>query len=85
MNRRTSAVFTLTGSIAAIIAGALFGPIFAGIVALATVCFAAFGKPILGSTHIPEGTAVDPQEVRRYRLEHPDATISEATAAVARR
>lgn len=85
MNRRTSALITFAGLAAAVLAFALFGPIEAGIVAIATLCHAAFGTSIVGTSLIPPGTDVDPRDVRRFRREHPEATIREAAAAVARR
>lgn len=85
MSGRTSALITLAGLAAAVLALALFGPIQAGIVAIATLCHAAFGRTIVGTTPIRPGTGEDPHEVRRYRVEHPGTTISEAVAAVARR
>lgn len=84
MNRRTSALITLGGLAAAILAYALFGPIYAGILALATLCFAAFGRSIIGSTTILATKPIDAEAVRRYREEHPGATISEAASVVAR-
>lgn len=85
MNRRTSALMTLGGLAAAILAFALFGPVYAGIVALATLCFAAFGTSVIGNTTILVTKPVDPEVVRRYREEHPGATISEAASVVARK
>lgn len=58
MKRRTSALITLGGVAAAILAYSLFGP----------------------------GTGpIDPETVRRYREDHPGATISEAAAVAARK
>lgn len=84
MRRRTSALITLGGLATAIVAYALFGPIYAGILALATLCFAAFGTSIIGSTTIVTTRPIDPEAVRRYREEHPGATISEAASVIAR-
>lgn len=83
--QRTSALITLGGLAAAILAYSLFGPLYAGILAVATLCFAAAGSPIVGTTTILATRPIDPEAVRRYREDHPVATISEAAAAVARK
>jgi hypothetical protein len=85
VKRRTSALITLGGLAAAVLAYPLFGPMYAGILALATLCFATFGSPIVGSTAIPATGLIDPEVVRRYREAHPGTTISEAAAVVARK
>ncbi|WIB59663.1 hypothetical protein DEJ13_14625 [Curtobacterium sp. MCLR17_007] len=85
MKRRTSALITLGGLTASILAYALFGPILAGILALATLCFAAFRTSIIGSTTILATKPIDPKAVRQYREDHPGATISAAASIVARR
>lgn len=85
MKRRTSALITLGGLAAAILAYSLFGPMYAGILALATLCFAAFGSPVVGSTTTLATGPIDPESVRRYREAHPGTTISEAAAVVARK
>jgi hypothetical protein len=85
VKRRTSALITLGGLAAAILAYSLFGPMYAGILALATLCFTAFGSPILGSTTTLATGPIDPEAVRRYRESHPGTTISEAAAVVARK
>jgi hypothetical protein len=85
VKRRTSALITLGGLAAAILAYSLFGPMYAGILALATLCFAAFGSPIVGSATTRATGPIDPESVRRYREAHPGATISEAAAAAARK
>ncbi|WP_139199833.1 hypothetical protein [Curtobacterium sp. MCBA15_008] len=79
------AIVTICGLAAAIIAFGLFGPVFAGIIALATLCSAAFGTRIIGNASTGGVGDVDPAEVRRYREEHPGATITEGIASVARR
>ncbi|MEK6310441.1 MAG: hypothetical protein V4737_04050 [Curtobacterium sp.] len=44
-----------------------------------------FTPSVIGSTRIPEGASPDALEVRKWREEHPGATISEAIAAVSER
>ncbi|MBF4607721.1 hypothetical protein [Curtobacterium sp. VKM Ac-1393] len=83
MTRRERGLVTSGGVTASLVAFALFGAAPAGIVVLATLCFAAFGPSIVGSAAVPSGK-IDPREVRRYRQDHPGTTISEAAAAVAR-
>ena len=85
MKRRASALMTLGGLAAAILAYALFGPLAAGIVALATVCSASFGPDIVGSTTVLAAGPIDPRAVRRYREEHSGTTISEAASVVGRK
>lgn len=85
MNRWTPAILTLAGLATAGLALTLFGPLYACADAVATLCYAGSGKSIVGNASIPPGVTVDPQEVRRYRVEHPGVTISEAVAAVAGR
>lgn len=83
VNRWAPAILTFAGLAAIGLALALFGSLYACAVALATLCYATSGKSVIGDTSVPPGSNVDPSEVRRYRLEHPGATISEAAAAIA--
>ncbi|MFZ6990628.1 hypothetical protein ACO0E1_01935 [Curtobacterium sp. RRHDQ66] len=80
MKRWTPAIRTFAGLAAAGLALALFGPLYACAVAVATLWSAGSSKRIVGNAFIPPGMTVDPQEVRRYRVEHPGVTISEAVA-----
>ena len=79
------AIVTICGLTAAIVAFGLFGPVYAGIIALATLCSVAFDTRIIGNASIGAVGDVDPTEVRRYREEHPGATITEGIVSVARR
>jgi hypothetical protein len=83
VTRRARAVVTPGGLLASSVACALFGAAPGGMVALATLCFAAFGPSIIGSSSVPSGE-IDPREVRRFRQDRPGPTISEAAAAVTR-
>lgn len=85
MSRWAPAILTCAGFVAAGLALALFGSLCACAVAVATLWYATSGKSIIGETVVPPGSNVDPSEVRRYRLEHPGTTISEAAAALAGR
>jgi len=83
---RGRALVSLGGVVAAFAAFALFGALPAGMLSLATLWFAASGPGAVGtSAPASDATAIDPRAVRRYREDHPGATISEAVAAVARR
>jgi hypothetical protein len=77
-------VVTLGGAAASGVAFALFGVTPAGMVALATLCFAAFGPSIVGTSSVPPGE-IDPRAVRRYREQNPGTTITEAASTVAGR
>jgi hypothetical protein len=85
VSRWAPAILTFSGLAATGLALALFGPLPACAVAVATLWYSASGRSIVGNTVIPPGSDLDPIEVRRYRLERPGTTISEAAAAVARR
>lgn len=73
------------GVAAMLVAFPLFGPVFAGMIALATLCFVAFGRNVMGSSSLPRGSTIDVEAVRRYREQRPETTITEAAAIVARR
>jgi hypothetical protein len=80
------AALTLGGLTAAMIAYASSGPTIVVVLLLATSCVSAFSRPVIGNTPMARPAAsVDPAAVRRYREEHPGATISDAVAAVAHR
>jgi len=82
---RTRALTTVGGVLAAAVALALFGTAPAGMVALATLWFAATGPDTVGAVAVDlRGVHVDPREVRRYREDHPGTTIGEGASAVAR-
>jgi hypothetical protein len=85
VSRWAPAILTFVGVAATGLALALFGPLCACAVAVATLWYSTSGDSIIGNTVIPPGSDLEPSEVRRYRLEHPGTTISEAAAAVARR
>jgi len=85
VSRWAPVILTFAGFAATGLALALFGSLYACAVAVATLCYATSGKSIIGDTLIPPGSNVEPSEVRRYRLEHPGTTISEAAAAIAGR
>jgi hypothetical protein len=82
VNRWVAAFVPIAGLAAAGLAYALFGMLYAGIVLLATISWAAFGKSFVGSTPVPAGSEIDPAAVRRYREEHPGTTITDAINAV---
>lgn len=82
---RTPALVVLGGTVATIGAWLALGLPYACLGALATITYAASTPSVIGSTRVPEGAAPDPREVRRWREEHPGATISEAIAAVSGR
>lgn len=75
----------LGGIVTTVGAGLTLGFQYLCIGALATITYAAFAPSVFGSTRIPEGACPDPLEARRWREEHPGATISEAIAAVSER
>jgi hypothetical protein len=86
VNRWKKAICMLGGLAASALAFGLFGPTIAGLVLLATLWCGAFGTPVIGDTPVlGRATSVDPGDVRRYREEHPGATISDAVAAVTHR
>lgn len=86
MTTRTRALVTVAGVLAALGAFAMFGVATAGMLALATLWFAASGPSTLGAVSVDlRGVDLDAREVRRYREDHPGATIIEGTSAVARR
>jgi hypothetical protein len=85
VSRWAPAILTFVGLAATGLALALFGPLNACAVAVATLWYATWGTSIIGNTVIPPRSDIDPSEVRRYRVEHPGTTISEAAAAVAGR
>lgn len=87
MTSRTRALVTFGGVATSFVAAALFGIGPAGMVALATLWFAASGPSIVGASPAASSAAlaeVEPRAVRRYREEHPGATIREAMSAVER-
>jgi hypothetical protein len=85
VSRWAPAIATLGGLAASALALELFGWTVAGVVLLATAC-AAFRSPVIGDTPVLDpATSIDPAAVRRYREDHPGATISDAVAAVSRR
>lgn len=82
----TSTIVTLGGLAASALAFGLFGPGIAGILLLGTISYAAFRSPTIGDTPVIGPAAdISPGDVRRYREEHPGATISDAVAAISRR
>jgi hypothetical protein len=83
VSRWAPAILTFVGLAATGLALALFGPLHACAVAVATLWYSTSGDSIIGNAAIPAGSDLDPLEVRRYRVEHPGTTISEAAAAVA--
>jgi hypothetical protein len=85
VSRWAPAILTFVGLAATGLALALFGPLHACAVAVATLWCSTSGDSVIGNTAIPTGTDLDLSEVRRYRVEHPGTTISEAAAAVAGR
>lgn len=85
MSRWAPAILTFVGLAATGLALALFGPLYACAVAVTTLWYSVSGTSIIGNAAIAPGSDLDPSEVRRYRVEHPGATISEAAAAVAGR
>ncbi|WP_439689203.1 hypothetical protein ACRQ4C_14805 [Curtobacterium sp. SP.BCp] len=82
---RTSALVVFGGTAATIGAWLALGLPYACLGALATLAYAASMPSVIGSMRVPEGAAPDPRDVRRWREEHPGATISEAIAAVSER
>jgi hypothetical protein len=80
-----TAVVTLGGATAALIAYASSAPTIAVVLLLATLLVSAFSRPVIGDTPVTGPTSsVDPAAVRRYREERPGSTIREAVAAVSR-
>jgi hypothetical protein len=86
VRRWMPAVVTLGGATAALIAYASSAPTIAVVLLIATFCVSASSRPVIGNTPVTEPVpSVDPAAVRRWREEHPGATISDAVAAVTRR
>lgn len=85
MKRRKPVIILICGVGATTAAFLFTEPAFAGMVLMATLFYAAFSKPIIGSTQVPVNARITVDEVRHYREQHPGSTISEAAAAVARR
>ncbi|MFZ7088907.1 hypothetical protein [Curtobacterium sp. RRHDQ10] len=84
MSGRGRALIVIGGLAAAGLASVYIGLTAAGMILLATLCFVAFGRPIIGDTQIRPNEAVDPKEIRAYRQSHRGATITEAVAATQR-
>ncbi|MFZ7088901.1 hypothetical protein [Curtobacterium sp. RRHDQ10] len=84
MTRRGVALTVLGGLASVVIAWVAIDAPIAGMVLLATLVFAASARPVVGNTPISAGTTIDPRAVRRYREQHPGATITEAIAALQR-
>ncbi|MBT2503768.1 hypothetical protein [Curtobacterium sp. ISL-83] len=80
-----TAVSTLAGLTVAILTYGVLGPVAAGIVFIAVLCHAFAGDGALGNTPIGDVPVAAPEEIRRYRREHPGTTISEAIAILGRR
>lgn len=74
------AAATLGGLALALLAFLLEGPLTAPMVILATLYLAPGRTLIVGDTPILGPVDVDVKTVRRYREEHPGATISDAIA-----
>ncbi len=74
------AAASLGGLGLAILAFFLLGPLTAGMILLATLYLAPGRTRIVGDTPILGPVDVDVRTVRRYREEHPGATISDAIA-----
>jgi hypothetical protein len=85
VSRWSPAILTFVGLAATGLALALFGPLHACAVAVVTLWCSTSGRSSIGNRVIPAGSDLDPSEVRRYRVDHPGTTISEAAAAVAGR
>lgn len=85
VRRWMTAVVTLGGVTAALIAYTSSAPTIAVVLLLATLLVSALSRPVIGNTPVTEPMpSVDPAAVRRWREEHPGSTISEAVAAVSR-
>lgn len=74
------AATSLGGLGLAIMAFYLMGPLTAGMIILATLYLAPGRTRIVGDTPILGPIDADVKTVRRYREEHPGATISDAIA-----
>ncbi|WP_022902992.1 hypothetical protein [Curtobacterium sp. B8] len=83
--RRGPTVVIVGGIAATIGAWLALGLLDACLGALATLAYAASAPSVVGATRVPDGAAPDPRSVRKWREEHPDATISEAIAALSER
>jgi hypothetical protein len=68
----------------AVVAFLLLGPLFAGVIILAALYLAPGRARIVGDAPILGPVDVDVKMVRRYRDEHPGATISDGIAATRR-
>lgn len=79
------ALVIVSGIVTTVGAGLTLGVQYLCLGALATITYAAFAPSVIGSTRVPEGAAPDPREVKKWREEHPGATISEAIAATSGR
>ncbi|KQO61183.1 hypothetical protein [Curtobacterium sp. Leaf261] len=84
MTRRGVALTVVGGLGAVVVAWVTMGMTVAGMILLATLVFAASARPVVGNTPISAGTTIDPRAVRRYREQHPGATITDAIAALQR-
>ncbi len=73
----------LGGVVASVGAWLSLGHPYLHLGALGTVTSAAFAPRTIGTARIPDGIRPGPREVRKWRKEHPGATITEAIAAVA--
>ncbi|WJY01641.1 hypothetical protein [Curtobacterium sp. 458] len=82
---RTSALAIFGGVVATAAAWIALGLPFACVGALATITYAASMPSVIGTTRVAQGAAPDHREVRKWRKEHPGATITEAIAAVSER
>lgn len=78
------AAASLGGLGLAVLAFFLQGPFIAGMIPRATLYLAAGRTRVVGDTPILGPIDVDVKVVRRYREEHPGATISDAIAATRR-
>lgn len=81
MRRWTPALIIIAGVVASVVAWVTLDLVYACLVSLATISYAAYAPSVIGNTSIPSGATPDAALVRRWREEHPDATISDAIAA----
>lgn len=84
-DRWQPALVILGGLVATIGAWLALGLLSACLGALATIAYVTFAPSVIGTARVPGGAAPDPHDVRKWREEHPGATISEAIAAVSER
>lgn len=81
MSRRLSLLSTCGvlgfGGLAFVVAG----PLVAGVIILAALYLGAGRQKVLGDTPILKPVDMSPHVLRRYREEHPGATITDAIAA----